>query len=51
VLIGLRMPGVLVEGGYIDHPVEGRELASAAVHELYAAAIASAIVEHLARAH
>jgi N-acetylmuramoyl-L-alanine amidase len=48
VLSGLRMPGVLIEAGYLDHPVEGRELAEPAVREGIAAAIASAVVEHLA---
>jgi N-acetylmuramoyl-L-alanine amidase len=41
------MPGVLVEAGFIDHPVEGRELARRAVQEQLAAAIAAGIVAHL----
>jgi len=49
VLMGLRMPGVLVETGFIDHPVEGRELARRAVQEQLAAAIAGGIVAHLER--
>lgn len=48
VLAGLRVPGVLVEVGYIDHPFEGRELGRLAVREGIAAAIASAVVAHLA---
>jgi N-acetylmuramoyl-L-alanine amidase len=48
VLAGLRMPGVLVEVGYIDHPLEGRELDRPAVREAIAAAVASAVVTHLA---
>jgi N-acetylmuramoyl-L-alanine amidase len=47
VLMGLRMPGVLVEAGFIDHPVEGRDLVRRAVQEQLAAAIASGIVAYL----
>ncbi len=48
VLAGLRMPGVLVEAGYLDHPVEGRELAQEAIREGLAAAIAAGVAQHLA---
>jgi N-acetylmuramoyl-L-alanine amidase len=47
VLLGLRMPGVLVEVGYIDHPVEGRDLLRPHVQEQIAVALATAIVERL----
>lgn len=47
VLLGLRMPGVLVEVGFVDHPLEGRELAQAAVVEGIAIAVAAALVEQL----
>ncbi len=48
VLMGLRMPGVLVEVGYIDHPVEGPQLADASVQQRLARALAVAVGEHLA---
>ncbi len=43
VLMGLRMPGVLVEVGFIDHPVEGPELAREATQRRLAAALAAGI--------
>jgi N-acetylmuramoyl-L-alanine amidase len=43
VLMGATMPAVLVEVGFIDHPVEGRELADPAVRERIAAALANAV--------
>jgi N-acetylmuramoyl-L-alanine amidase len=46
VLMGLRMPAVLVEVGYIDHPVEGPELRQTAVQERIAGAIATAVRDH-----
>ena len=46
VLMGLRMPAVLVEVGYLDHPVEGPELRQAAVQERIAGAIAAAVHDH-----
>ena len=46
VLMGLRMPAVLVEVGYLDHPLEGPELRQAAVQERIAAAIAAAVRDH-----
>ena len=48
VLLGATMPAVLVEVGFIDHPVEGKELARAEVQAELADAIAEAIVEQLA---
>ena len=44
VLMGATMPAVLVEVGFIDHPVEGRELADPTVRERIAAALANAVV-------
>jgi N-acetylmuramoyl-L-alanine amidase len=37
------MPAVLVEVGFIDHPIEGAELAEPAVRDRLADAIATAI--------
>lgn len=48
VLLGATMPAVLVEVGFIDHPLEGKELAEPAVQADIAAAIAEAIVDQLA---
>ena len=48
VLLGATMPAVLVEVGFIDHPVEGRELATAGVQAQIASAIAAAIEDQLA---
>jgi N-acetylmuramoyl-L-alanine amidase len=47
VLLGANMPAVLVEVGFIDHPVEGKELADPAVQAELADAIAEAIVDQL----
>jgi N-acetylmuramoyl-L-alanine amidase len=47
VLLGATMPAVLVEVGFIDHPVEGRQLAQPAVQSQLAAAIAEAIEDQL----
>jgi N-acetylmuramoyl-L-alanine amidase len=47
VLLGATMPAVLVEVGFIDHPVEGRQLADPATQGQLAAAIASAIEDQL----
>ncbi|HTJ45583.1 MAG TPA: N-acetylmuramoyl-L-alanine amidase [Kofleriaceae bacterium] len=44
VLLGATMPGVLVEIGFIDHPVEGKELVDPEVQDAIAHAIADAIV-------
>jgi len=48
VLLGATMPAVLVEVGFIDHPIEGKELALPAVQAQLAAAIAEAIEDRLA---
>lgn len=48
VLLGATMPAVLVEVGFLDHPVEGKELADPAVQQQLANAIAEAITEQLA---
>lgn len=48
VLLGASMPAVLVEVGFIDHPVEGRELVQPRVQAQIADALASAIEEQLA---
>jgi N-acetylmuramoyl-L-alanine amidase len=44
VLLGATMPAVLVEVGFIDHPVEGRELASLQTQKAMASAIARALI-------
>jgi N-acetylmuramoyl-L-alanine amidase len=41
------MPAVLVEVGFIDHPIEGRQLADPAVQAQLADAITEAITEQL----
>jgi N-acetylmuramoyl-L-alanine amidase len=43
VLLGATMPAVLIEVGFVDHPIEGRELADPALRERLAGAIADAI--------
>ena len=48
MLLGATMPAVLVEVGFIDHPIEGKQLADAAVQAQLAGAIAAAIEEQLA---
>ena len=48
VLLGATMPAVLVEVGFIDHPIEGKQLADANVQAELAAAIAEAIEDRLA---
>lgn len=48
VLLGATMPAVLVEVGFIDHPIEGRELAEPAVQARLADAIAAGIRSQLA---
>ncbi len=47
VLLGATMPAVLVEVGFLDHPVEGKQLADPDVQARIADAIARAIVEQL----
>jgi N-acetylmuramoyl-L-alanine amidase len=51
VLMGLDMPGILVEVGYIDHPLEGRELNTLSAQEQIAAAIAAGIVQFIRGQH
>lgn len=48
VLLGATMPAVLVEVGFIDHPIEGRQLAEPAVQAQLADAIVEAIIDQLA---
>ena len=48
VLLGATMPAVLVEVGFVDHPIEGKELAQAETQDQIAGAIATAILEQLA---
>ncbi|HTR52298.1 MAG TPA: N-acetylmuramoyl-L-alanine amidase [Kofleriaceae bacterium] len=48
VLLGATMPAILVEVGFIDHPIEGRQLADPAVQGQLASAIAEAIEDQLA---
>lgn len=48
VLLGATMPAVLVEVGFIDHPIEGKQLADPAIQAELAAALASAIEDQLA---
>jgi N-acetylmuramoyl-L-alanine amidase len=43
VLLGATMPSVLVEVGFIDHPIEGRELTEPATQAAIAKAIAAAV--------
>jgi N-acetylmuramoyl-L-alanine amidase len=47
VLLGATMPAVLVEVGFIDHPIEGRQLAEPAVQAQLADSIAEAILDQL----
>jgi N-acetylmuramoyl-L-alanine amidase len=49
VLLGATMPAVLVEIGFIDHPIEGKELVDPAVQDAIAGAIADAIASRLAQ--
>jgi N-acetylmuramoyl-L-alanine amidase len=48
VLLGATMPAVLVEVGFIDHPIEGKQLAEPGTQAQLAAAIAEAIEDRLA---
>ena len=47
VLLGATMPAVLVEVGFVDHPIEGRELVDPAVQDEIAGAIADAIAAQI----
>lgn len=44
VLLGLKMPGILVEMGFLDHPIEGRLLARRAYLARVARAIAAGVL-------
>ncbi len=48
VLLGATMPAALVEVGFIDHPIEGKQLAEPAVQAQLASALAEAIEGQLA---
>ena len=48
VLLGATMPAVLVEVGFLDHPLEGRRLADPALQSQLADALAEAIADQLA---
>jgi N-acetylmuramoyl-L-alanine amidase len=48
VLLGATMPAVLVEVGFIDHPIEGHQLTDPAIQSQLADAIAEAIADQLA---
>ena len=48
VLLGATMPAVLVEVGFVDHPLEGRQLADPATQSQLADAITEAIADQLA---
>lgn len=43
VLLGATMPAVLVEVGFLDHPIEGKQLADPQVQDRIADAIADAV--------
>lgn len=47
VLVGVRMPAILVETSFLSHPQEGRLLASAAYQDALARALADAVLEQL----
>ncbi|HEY0254640.1 MAG TPA: N-acetylmuramoyl-L-alanine amidase [Kofleriaceae bacterium] len=48
VLLGATMPAVLVEVGFVDHPIEGKQLADPTVQNQLANALAEAIEDRLA---
>ena len=48
VLLGATMPAVLVEVGFLDHPLEGKELADPSVQSSIADALTDAILDQLA---
>jgi len=48
VLLGATMPAVLVEVGFLDHPLEGKELAEPSTQDQLAAALTDAILDQLA---
>lgn len=48
VLLGATMPAILVEVGFIDHPIEGKQIVQPGVQAQLAASIAEAIEDQLA---
>ena len=48
VLLGATMPAILVEVGFADHPIEGKELADPAVQAQLVDALVRAIIDQLA---
>ena len=48
VLLGATMPAVLVEVGFLDHPVEGKQLSTPDTQARIADALAEAILDQLA---
>jgi N-acetylmuramoyl-L-alanine amidase len=48
VLLGATMPAVLVEVGFIDHPIEGKQLVDSEVQGQIVSALAEAIEDQLA---
>jgi N-acetylmuramoyl-L-alanine amidase len=48
VLLGATMPAILVEVGFLDHPLEGQELADPQIQDQLADALAEAILAQLA---
>lgn len=46
VLRGLKMPGVLVEMGFLDHPVEGRQVVSQRYLRRVVLAVTQAVLAH-----
>jgi N-acetylmuramoyl-L-alanine amidase len=46
VLVGAQMPSVLIELGYISHPVEGKRLYSKAYQKKLAKGIAQGIISY-----
>ena len=49
VLLGLTMPGVLLEAGFIDHPEEGPQMIDDDVQRAMAQAVARAVVTYLTK--
>lgn len=47
VLLGATMPAVLVEVGFLDHPIEGQELADPRIQDQLAEAMVEAILDQL----
>ena len=47
VLLGLTMPGVLLEVGFIDHPEEGPQLTAVEVQKRIGEAVAAALIAYM----